>query len=60
MLFSPDVTNMFLLNIMEYIHYKEAYLMKVVVIRSPKLLAGIFRAIFRIKKEEQEQENEIE
>ncbi|NLT09799.1 MAG: stage V sporulation protein SpoVM [Ruminococcus sp.] len=29
--------------------------MKVVVIRSPKILAGIFRAIFRIKKEEQEQ-----
>ncbi|MBE6862407.1 MAG: stage V sporulation protein SpoVM [Ruminococcus sp.] len=27
--------------------------MKVVVIKSPKVLSGILRAIFRIKKEEQ-------
>ncbi|MBP3309451.1 MAG: stage V sporulation protein SpoVM [Ruminococcus sp.] len=27
--------------------------MKVVVIRSPKLLSGILRVIFRIKKEEE-------
>ncbi|MBE6859821.1 MAG: stage V sporulation protein SpoVM [Ruminococcus sp.] len=27
--------------------------MKIVVIRSPKMLSGIFRMIFKIKKEEQ-------
>jgi hypothetical protein len=27
--------------------------MKVVVIKSPKILAGLLRAVFRIKKEEQ-------
>lgn len=40
---------------MEYNHFKEGKDVKVVVIRSPKLLSGILRAIFHIKKEEPEQ-----
>lgn len=32
----------------------EVSFMKIVVIKSPKLLSGIFRMIFRIKKEETE------
>ncbi|MBQ8296204.1 MAG: stage V sporulation protein SpoVM [Ruminococcus sp.] len=32
---------------------KEEYIMKIVVIKSPKVLSGLLRAIFRIKKEEQ-------
>ena len=36
---------------MEYT--KEGLHMKVVVIKSPKLLSGLLRVIFRIKKEEE-------
>lgn len=32
--------------------FQEADFMKIVVIKSPKLLADFFRVIFRIKKEE--------
>ncbi|MBQ6943403.1 MAG: stage V sporulation protein SpoVM [Ruminococcus sp.] len=31
---------------------REGLHMKIIVIKSPKLLSGFFRAIFRIKKEE--------
>ncbi len=30
--------------------------MKIVVMKSPRLLAGLFRMLFRIKREQQEQE----
>ena len=32
---------------------KEGYIMKIVVIRSPKMLSGLFRVIFKIKEDEQ-------
>jgi len=38
---------------MMYYHAKEGNPMKIVVVRSPKLLAGIFRLMFHIKKEEE-------
>jgi hypothetical protein len=34
------------------INRKEAYRMKVVVMRSPRLLAGLLRMVFHIRKEE--------
>ncbi len=40
---------------MEYKPFKEENVMKVVVIKSPKIISGILRAIFHIKKDESEQ-----
>ena len=54
-LYSPDVTIFLPLNIMEYKPFKEENVMKVVVIKSPKIISGILRAIFHIKKDESEQ-----
>lgn len=37
---------------MEYQRKLEAIALKIVVIKSPKLLSGILRMLFKIKKEE--------
>ena len=32
---------------------EEGYILKIVVIKSPKFISGLLRALFRIKKEEE-------
>ncbi|MBQ8079210.1 MAG: stage V sporulation protein SpoVM [Oscillospiraceae bacterium] len=40
------------MHILQYHHIRRSCSMKIVVIRSPKLLSGIFRLVFHIKKED--------
>lgn len=39
---------------MQYTEFQEGYIMKIIVIKSPKLLAGVLRLVFGIKREQTE------
>ncbi len=49
---SPKVCTIFLAGEYTGMYSKGGVPMKIVVVKSPRLLSGIFRVIFKIRKEE--------
>ena len=50
----PPVTKSLNRHTIQYTSFREGYIMKIIVIKSPKLLAGMFRLVFGIKRQETE------